>query len=124
MLGEDITANIRTIKSVPLVLLGKNHPEILEVRGEVFMTKKGFSQLNKKAEKDNKKIFSNPRNAAAGSMRQLDPKITSQRPLDIFCHGAGKLQGSNLPDNHSDLIKQLKELTTIHMVTAKKQVNL
>jgi len=109
MLGEDITANIRTIKSVPLVLLGKNHPEILEVRGEVFMTKKGFSQLNKKAEKDNKKIFSNPRNAAAGSMRQLDPKITSQRPLDIFCHGAGKLQGSNLPDNHSDLIKQLKE---------------
>jgi len=109
MLGEDITTNIRTIKSVPLVLLGKNHPDILEVRGEVFMTKKGFSQLNKKAEKENEKVFSNPRNAAAGSMRQLDPRITSQRPLDIFCHGIGMVQGSHLPNNHFDSINQLKE---------------
>ncbi|HLB57551.1 MAG TPA: NAD-dependent DNA ligase LigA, partial [Gammaproteobacteria bacterium] len=78
--GEDITENIRTIQSVPLRLRGKNHPDVLEVRGEVYMPKKGFLALNARSQKNDEKIFVNPRNAAAGSLRQLDPRVTAARP--------------------------------------------
>ncbi|WP_442902957.1 NAD-dependent DNA ligase LigA [Gilliamella sp. wkB108] len=106
--GEDITANVRTIKVIPLVLQGENIPTRLEVRGEVFMTHKGFEKLNADAEKRNEKIFANPRNAAAGSLRQLDPKITSKRPLTFFCYGVGIVEGAMLPDTHYARLMQFK----------------
>jgi DNA ligase (NAD+) len=102
-LGEDITSNIRTIRSIPLALKeSKNSfPNLLEVRGEIFIKKPDFEALNLKAKKNNKKVFANPRNAAAGSLRQLDPAITSSRPLAFFAHGIGSCQGiefSNLQE--------------------------
>ena len=106
--GEDITANVRTIKTIPLVLIGENIPARLEVRGEVFMTHKGFAKLNADAEKRNEKVFANPRNAAAGSLRQLDPKITAKRPLSFYCYGVGIIEGSSLPDTHYDRLMQFK----------------
>ncbi|WP_294843955.1 NAD-dependent DNA ligase LigA [uncultured Gilliamella sp.] len=106
--GEDITANVKTIKTIPLVLLGENIPARLEVRGEVFMTHKGFAKLNSDAEKRNEKVFANPRNAAAGSLRQLDPKITAKRPLTFFCYGVGIVEGAQLPDTHYQRLMQLK----------------
>ncbi|MFQ1011734.1 NAD-dependent DNA ligase LigA [Gilliamella apicola] len=106
--GEDITANVRTIKTIPLVLIGENIPTRLEVRGEVFMTHKGFAKLNADAEKRNEKVFANPRNAAAGSLRQLDPKITARRPLSFYCYGVGIIEGSSLPDTHYDRLMQFK----------------
>ena len=106
--GEDITANVRTIKTIPLVLTGENIPARLEVRGEVFMTHKGFAKLNADAEKRNEKVFANPRNAAAGSLRQLDPKITAKRPLSFYCYGVGIIEGSFLPDTHYDRLMQFK----------------
>lgn len=107
--GEDITANIKTIKVIPLTLRGKDHPERLEVRGEVFMTQSGFEKLNKDAQKNNEKIFANPRNAAAGSLRQLDPKITAKRALTFFCYGIGIVEGAQLPATHYDRLQQLKQ---------------
>ena len=106
--GEDITANVRTIKTIPLVLQGENIPPRLEVRGEVFMTHKGFTKLNAEAEKRNEKIFANPRNAAAGSLRQLDPKITAKRPLTFFCYGIGINEGADLPNTHYARLMQFK----------------
>lgn len=106
--GEDITSNVRTIKTIPLVLQGENIPTRLEVRGEVFMTHKGFAKLNAEAEKRNEKTFANPRNAAAGSLRQLDAKITAKRPLSFFCYGVGINEGTTLPDNHYDRLMQFK----------------
>lgn len=106
--GEDITANVRTIKTIPLVLTGENIPARLEVRGEVFMTHKGFAKLNADAEKRNEKVFANPRNAAAGSLRQLDPKITAKRPLSFYCYGVGIIESSSLPDTHYDRLMQFK----------------
>ncbi|TSJ90344.1 NAD-dependent DNA ligase LigA [Gilliamella apicola] len=106
--GEDITANVRTIKTIPLVLHGENIPPRLEVRGEVFMTHKGFTKLNAEAEKRNEKIFANPRNAAAGSLRQLDPKITAKRPLTFFCYGIGINEGADLPNTHYARLMQFK----------------
>lgn len=106
--GEDITANVRTIKTIPLVLKGENIPSRLEVRGEVFMTHKGFAKLNAEAEKRNEKIFANPRNAAAGSLRQLDPKITAKRPLTFFCYGVGINEGADLPNTHYARLMQFK----------------
>ena len=102
-LGEDITSNIRTIRSIPLALKeSKNSfPNLLEVRGEIFIKKPDFDALNLKAKKNNEKVFANPRNAAAGSLRQLDPAITSSRPLAFFAHGIGSCQGiefSNLQE--------------------------
>jgi DNA ligase (NAD+) len=102
-LGEDITSNIRTIRSIPLALKeSKNSfPNLLEVRGEIFIKKPDFDALNLKAKKNNEKVFANPRNAAAGSLRQLDPAITSSRPLAFFAHGIGSCQGiefSNLEE--------------------------
>lgn len=89
--GEEVTENIRTIRMIPLQLRGKDFPAILDVRGEVFMSKLGFLQLNQAAQEKGEKIFANPRNAAAGSLRQLDSKITATRPLEMYCYGLGKV---------------------------------
>ena len=106
--GEDITENVRTIRSVPLKLNGKAIPDLLEVRGEVFISKLGFQRMNEKARKDGHKEFVNPRNAAAGSLRQLDPKLTAQRPLAMFCYGVGQVDGGRLSSNHHSMLMQLK----------------
>lgn len=106
--GEDITQNVRTIPSVPLRLIGSRFPPQLEVRGEIYMPKAGFEQLNKQARAQGEKEFANPRNAAAGSLRQLDPQITSRRPLTIVCYGVGFVEGGRLPAKHSDILAQLQ----------------
>jgi DNA ligase (NAD+) len=106
--GEDITQNIRTIKSVPLKLRG-TFPELVEVRGEVFMLKAIFEQLNENARLNGEKVFANPRNAAAGSLRQLDPKVTAQRNLSIYVYSLGVAEGIELADNHYDRLMQIRE---------------
>ncbi|MFW2373997.1 MAG: NAD-dependent DNA ligase LigA [Gammaproteobacteria bacterium] len=106
--GEDITQNIRTLHSIPLKLLGHSYPELLEVRGEVFMPREGFERLNQQARDRGDKPFVNPRNAAAGSLRQLDPKITASRPLAMYCYAVGKVEGMDqMPGRHSDLLDRL-----------------
>lgn len=107
--GEDVTANIRTIRAIPLHLQGKNYPKELEVRGEVYMSKKDFIALNKLADELGEKVFANPRNAAAGSLRQLDPKITSQRHLKFFCYGVGVIADHHVPKKQFELLTQLRE---------------
>ncbi len=102
--GEDVTANVRTIRTVPLRLLGTGWPERFEVRGEVFMPIEGFKRLNQWALRHGEKVFANPRNAAAGSLRQLDPKITAQRPLDFYAYGHGVFPREALPDTHHELL--------------------
>ncbi|MFO1352522.1 MAG: NAD-dependent DNA ligase LigA [Gammaproteobacteria bacterium] len=106
--GEDITHNIRTLKSLPLRLLGEGVPPVLEVRGEVYMPKRGFEDFNRRARERGDKAFVNPRNAAAGSLRQLDPKITASRPLDFFCYGVGAVEGGILPSRHSEILGKLR----------------
>jgi DNA ligase (NAD+) len=106
--GEDVTANLRTIGSVPLRLTGTGHPKRVEVRGEVFMTDTGFARMNREAEARGDKVFVNPRNAAAGSLRQLDPSITATRPLEIFFYGVGALEGGTLPPRHSEFLGVLR----------------
>lgn len=106
--GEDVTHNVRTIKAVPMRLRGKV-PELLEVRGEVFMTIAGFKAMNEKALAAGQKVFVNPRNAAAGSIRQLDPRLTASRPLDVFFYSVGETQGWKLPPRHSECLEQLRE---------------
>ncbi len=106
--GEDITHNVRTIESIPLRLLGGGYPDTLEVRGEVFMPRAGFEAYNKQARAAGEKTFVNPRNAAAGSLRQLDPKLTAERPLDMYVYSVGLVEGGNLPDRHSEIIEQLQ----------------
>jgi DNA ligase (NAD+) len=108
--GEDITQNVRTIKTVPLKLQGKKIPELLEVRGEVFMSRKGFERLNDRTIKEGGKAFANPRNAAAGSLRQLDPSVTSGRPLDMICYGIGETGNVRLPALYSEVIDWLSTL--------------
>lgn len=108
--GEDITLNIRTIRNIPLQLLTDNPPARLEVRGEVFMPQAGFERLNETALAKGEKTFANPRNAAAGSLRQLDPKITSQRPLTLNAYGIGVAEGVELPDTHYARLQWLKSL--------------
>lgn len=107
--GEDVTENVRTIPSVPLRLRARGYPRLLEVRGEVYMTKEGFGSLNRKQGQADEKIFANPRNAAAGSLRQLDPRITASRPLCMFCYGIGRVEGDPLPKRHSEIIARLGE---------------
>lgn len=107
--GEDITHNARTIDSIPLRLLGDGFPKMLEVRGEVFMPRAGFEAYNKKARIAGEKTFVNPRNAAAGSLRQLDPRLTAERPLDMYVYSVGLVEGGQLPDFHSAIIEQLQE---------------
>ena len=106
--GEDITANIRTIRNIPLQLLMDNPPARLEVRGEVFMPHAGFERLNQQALEKGEKTFANPRNAAAGSLRQLDPKITSKRPLVLNAYGIA--EGVDLPNTHYDRLQWLKSI--------------
>lgn len=108
-IGENITENIRTIKTIPLKLQGKNIPKLVEVRGEVFMPKADFQALNQRLEKLSQKIFANPRNAAAGSLRQLDPKITATRPLAMYCYSVGQVDGWTLPATHSDVLAQFSQ---------------
>ena len=104
--GEDVTANVRTIRSMPLRLQGAA-PALVEARGEVFMPVAGFERLNAEAAARGEKTFVNPRNAAAGSLRQLDPQVTATRPLDIFFYGLGAQEGLDLPARHSDILALL-----------------
>lgn len=106
--GENITANVRTIRAIPLRLRGEGIPQRLEVRGEVFMNQKGFETLNERARKSGAKLFANPRNAAAGSLRQLDPRITGKRPLTFCCYGIGVSEGGELAATHWQRLQQLK----------------
>ncbi len=106
--GENITVNVRTIRAIPLRLHGDNIPRRVEVRGEVFMPQAGFEQLNEEARRKGGKVFANPRNAAAGSLRQLDPRITAKRPLTFFCYGVGLLDGGELPRSHIQRLMQFK----------------
>ncbi|MEA3197537.1 MAG: ligase [Gammaproteobacteria bacterium] len=106
--GEDITQNLRTIKALPLKLRGDRPPPVLEVRGEVFMPLAGFGRFNQEALARGEKSFVNPRNAAAGSLRQLDPKMTAARPLDVFIYGLGLVEGGELPTLHSATLQALR----------------
>ncbi len=107
--GEDVTHNVRTIKSIPLRLHGKGWPRVLEARGEVFMPIAGFDDMNRRALEKGEKVFVNPRNAAAGSLRQLDPRVTASRPLDIFFYGVGLVEEGRLPERHSEILAQLRD---------------
>ncbi len=107
--GEDITANVRTIKSIPLRLRGDEPPALMEVRGEVVMTHRGFADLNRRQQEAEQKTFANPRNAAAGSLRQLDSRITAQRPLEFYAYSLAQLEGENWPDRHSAILERLRQ---------------
>jgi DNA ligase (NAD+) len=109
IVGEDVTLNLRTVNSIPLSLLEGSIPELLEVRGEVIMTKEDFARLNREREKADQPLFANPRNAAAGSVRQLDPRITNTRPLSLFAYGIGRVEGEDLT-HHWDSLQRLKRL--------------
>lgn len=105
--GENVTENARTIRNIPLHLTGKNFPDVLEVRGEVFMSKAVFEKLNQNARENNEKTFVNPRNAAAGSLRQLDSKIAASRELSMYCYAVGVVEGYELPKTHFAVLKKL-----------------
>jgi DNA ligase (NAD+) len=105
--GEDISSNVRTLRNVPLQLQGEGYPAVLEVRGEVFMSRAGFEALNARQLANDAKPFANPRNAAAGSLRQLDPKITASRPLEFCCYGIGQVEGE-LAATQVGVLQQLK----------------
>ena len=107
--GEDITQNVRTIPSIPLHLLDQGFPTELEVRGEVYMPRAGFERLNNNARQKGEKTFANPRNAAAGSLRQLDSRVTAQRPLEFCCYGVGRFDGGDLPGQHDAIMACLKK---------------
>jgi DNA ligase (NAD+) len=109
MRGEDVTQNVRGIRSIPLHLRGNDWPGLLEVRGEVYMPLEGFLRLNQEQRAIDQKLYVNPRNAAAGSLRQLDPRISASRPLEIFCYGLGAVYAGSVPETH---IKILKALST------------
>ena len=108
--GEDITVNLRTIRSIPLTLRSEKRrpPERLEVRGEVFLSRKAFQQMNREREEAGQPVFANPRNAAAGSLKQLDSTITAKRSLDIFCHGAGAVTGVSFA-SHLEFLQAMKD---------------
>jgi DNA ligase (NAD+) len=108
--GENITNNIKTIAAVPLTLMTEVVPTLIEVRGEVYMPKAGFEALNENARKLGEKTFANPRNAAAGSLRQLNPAITAKRPLAIYCYGVGACEGFKLPDSHMQQLELLRSM--------------
>lgn len=108
--GEDVTANVRTIRSIPLTLKGANVPKRLDVRGEVLMFKRDFDRLNARQRDAGQREFANPRNAAAGSLRQLDPKMTAQRPLSFFAYGIGVLEGAEMPDTHAALLDWYRDM--------------
>ncbi len=107
--GEDVTANLRTLKAIPLQLRGSGWPEVLEVRGEVYMPRADFEKYNEHARLHGGKVLANPRNGAAGSLRQLDPAVTAQRPLSFFAYGIGEVAGGALPATHSATLALLRE---------------
>lgn len=106
--GEDITQNLLTISDIPKTLQGEGWPEVFDIRGEVFMPRSGFAQLNAEATLRGEKTFANPRNAAAGSLRQLDPRITAARPLSFFCYGWGQYPGPALAETHSETLRRFQ----------------
>ena len=106
--GEDITQNVRTIESIPLTLRGDDYPARLEVRGEIYFTLSGFNRMNEEAEAAGLKVFANPRNAAAGTLRQLDSKLTAQRPLTMFAYSVGVVEGAELPATHAGILNRLR----------------
>ena len=106
--GEDVTQNLRTITALPLTLRGTDVPHRLEVRGEVFMPLPDFDRFNEEAVARGERTLINPRNAAAGSLRQLDPRMTAARPLDLFIYGVGFVEGGELPMRHSAVLKALR----------------
>jgi DNA ligase (NAD+) len=108
--GEDITPNVRTIQSIPLRLLGDDVPELLDVRGEVYIPRKAFEEFNARARERGERAMINPRNGAAGSLRQLDPKITASRPLDIYCHGVGRVVGVTPPTGQHAMLQWIGSL--------------
>lgn len=108
--GEDVTANLRTIHAIPMRLASANPPQWLEVRGEVLMLRRDFERLNANARDKGEKTFVNPRNAAAGSLRQLDPRISAQRRLSFFSYGVGRIEGSELPETHAAVMDWLADL--------------
>lgn len=108
MKGEDVTHNVRTIKAVPTQLRGKA-PDVIDVRGEIFMTLAGFKAMNQRALEKGEKVFVNPRNAAAGTMRQLDPRLAASRPLDVFFYAVGEHGNWKLPATHYEVLEQLRE---------------
>ena len=107
--GEDITHNVRTIPSIPLRLRGSGFPSLLEVRGEIYMPKQGFEDLNSRARAAGEKTFVNPRNAAAGSLRQLDARLTALRPLEMCCYSVGRVEGNELPTQHAQVLDRLHD---------------
>ncbi len=106
--GEDITHTVRTVASVPLRLRGEGYPRVLEVRGEIYLPRAGFEQINAEARERGEKIFVNPRNAAAGSLRQLDARVTARRPLQMCCYSVGLFEGGQLPARHSEVLDHLQ----------------
>ena len=107
--GEDVTANLRTIRAIPLTLRGEGWPQVLEVRGEVYMPLAAFNAYNAQAIDRGDKVLANPRNGAAGSLRQLDPRITARRPLAFYAYGVGAVEGGQLPDTHSVTLARLRD---------------
>jgi len=107
--GEDVTANLRTIRSIPLRLRTDHWPPVLEVRGEVYMPRAEFERYNEQARAQGGKVLANPRNGAAGSLRQLDPRISAQRPLAFFAYGVGEVKGGRLPESLGGILKRLHE---------------
>ncbi|HUD40538.1 MAG TPA: NAD-dependent DNA ligase LigA [Dokdonella sp.] len=107
--GEDVTANLRVVKTVPLRLRGRGWPRVLEVRGEVYMPRAAFEAYNERARRDGGKVLANPRNGAAGSLRQLDPRITASRPLAFYAYALGVVEGGELPETHSAVLMRLRE---------------
>ena len=109
--GEDVTANLRTIHSIPLRLTGEAIPELIEIRGEVIMFRKDFDEMNRRQREADEKEFVNPRNAAAGALRQLDPQMTAQRPLRFFAYGIGDRSGRDIATTHADLLVRFREFS-------------
>jgi DNA ligase (NAD+) len=108
--GEDVTPNLRTVRSIPLRLEGRKAPKLIEVRGEVLMMRKDFEAINKRAAEAGEKTFVNPRNSAAGALRQLDPKLTAQRRLSFFAYGIGAREGFDTPPTHAKLLDALDQM--------------
>ena len=107
--GEDVTANLRTVRAIPLRLRGAGWPDVLEVRGEIIMLRKDFESFNEHARVHGEKTLANPRNGAAGSLRQLDPAITAKRKLSFYAYAVGVVEGGELPPTHSQTLRQLRE---------------
>ncbi len=107
--GEDVTTNVRTIKSIPLQLMG-SPPSLIEIRGEIYMSREGFHRMNEARAAEGLALYANPRNSAAGSVRQLDPSITAKRPLDIWIYGIGVVEGGTVPDTQWDLLAWLNSM--------------